>query len=88
MRIRGDDNGYTLWLSAHDTSEWANRAGFRGWVNRFRGVRVKVTVDSNGISEVTINGREGDVPNDELEAIVGDHLPAQFRRLWPIWETK
>ena len=88
MRISGSGKGYTLWLSASDTYDWTHRAGAAWPGSRLNGGRLKVQVDRNGICDVTINGKMGDVPREELEAIVSDHLPAQFRHLWPVWETK
>ena len=47
-----------------------------------------VGVDSNGLCEFTMNGRDGDVSGDELQAIVADHLPADCRHLWPVWAER
>ena len=86
MKFSGNDNGYTLLLSAVDTYEWAHRPGSVWVCSRCSGSRLKVQVDRNGICEMKINGRSGDVPGEELEAIVAAHLPAEFRHLWPVWE--
>ncbi len=89
MRIKehGMRIGYTLWLSAQDTYQWA--WGPIGWACSFlSGKRVVVAVDSNGLCDLSINGGRGDqdCPGDELEAIIADHLPARLHHLWPAWE--
>lgn len=85
MRIQRTGSGYVMWLSANDTYRWATRPG-RAWpCSQCRGERLRVEVDSNGLCDFAINGRDGDMDGTELDAIVGDHLPADLRHLWPVW---
>ena len=82
---------YTLWLSARDTYNWATRPNAIWPCSTLRDHRVMVQVDSNGLCDLTIDGRMPDDPDlgagGELEAIVSDHLPASLRHLWPTWEA-
>jgi hypothetical protein len=89
MRVSypGDPKGYSLWLSANDTYRWAHRAGNSWPCSTLSGKRIALSVDSNGINYLTVNGKEGvDVDENELTAIVADHLPKELRHLWPTWE--
>ena len=86
MRIRKDKNGYVLWLPARDTYDWAHRPDASWPCSTLSGNRVMVVVDSNGLCDLTSNGHGADdIDGHELEAIVADHLPADLRRLWPVW---
>lgn len=72
-------------LSAEDTYRWATRAGASWPCSQLRGNRVAVTVDRNGLCDLSFNGRDADIDGNELDAIVSDHLPADLRHLWPVW---
>jgi hypothetical protein len=77
--------GYVMWLSARDTYNWAHKPQ-RAWpCSAVSNRAIVVSVDDNGIYD--ISGVK-EVIGDELEAIVGDHLPADCRHLWPTWEPK
>ena len=81
--------GYTMWLSARDTYDWAHRDGARWPCSATSDRRLVVGVDGNGIHGLAVDGHEdhdGDIGSDELGAIVADHLPADCRHLWPTWE--
>jgi hypothetical protein len=82
---KGEIKGYTLWLTSQDTSTWATRPGHAWPGSQLRGKRVVVQVDSNGLSDMAVNGKSLDVDGNELEAIVSDKLPKQYRHLWPVW---
>jgi hypothetical protein len=81
--------GYTLWLSARDTYDWARKPGAAWPCSTLEDHRVMVQVDSNGLCDLTIDGRSpadnADIDGTELNAIVADHLPANYRHLWPTW---
>lgn len=80
--------GYTLWLSADDTYNWAHREGAAWPGSTLSGERVVVCVDSNGLCDLTINGKsDQDCDSNELSALVTDHLTEDYRHLWPIWES-
>lgn len=75
--------GYTLWLSARDTAFWS---AFESWpCSKISGHRIRVDVPgSNGLSCFTMDGKFCNVPTNELEAIVTDHLPDDCKHLWPV----
>jgi len=81
------DVGYTMWLSARDTWNWAHRPG-HGFPNSTTSDhRLLIVVDANGLEDFAVDGR-GDndqIAGHELDAIVSDHLPAHLRHLWPTW---
>jgi hypothetical protein len=85
MRIQGCGNGYTIWLSAQDTEDWARRPGASWPCSTLAGHRLRIEVDSNGLCNLSVDGRYGDVDGHELDACVADHLPAEYRHLWPVW---
>lgn len=89
----GKTIGYTLWLSARDTYRWANRSGARWPGSTLADHRLVVTVDQNGLCDLTVDGRYdwadldgNDLDGNELDALVADHVPAGCRHLWPVWE--
>ena len=88
MRISGKDNGYALLLSPDETYGWAHKPGATWPGSRYSDSQLLVQVDRYGICELTVNGTPDDGPGDELDAIVADHLPAEFRHLWPVWGKK
>lgn len=94
MRISKQKNkagkvlSYTMWLSADDTYSWAAT-----WpCSNTKDKKVMVKVDDNGICEYTVKSIGGKkvefVNNDELAAIIRDHLPYDCRHLWPLWEEE
>jgi len=85
MRIKKTSDGYTLWLSASDTYNWAHKPGACWPCSMLADKRLRVSVDSNGIYDLQIDGRDGDCPADELQAVIADHLPADCRKYWPVW---
>lgn len=88
MRIKAwpDNTGYSMWLSANDTYNWAHRPGKSWPCSQLSGKRLVVEVDSNGLCDLAIDGRtDTDCDGSELDAIVDDHLPAYLRHLWPSW---
>lgn len=93
MKIKRQNGGYTLWLSANDTYWWATGQGPNGktWpCSTCQGKRLVVCVDDNGLWNLFVNGRdqypqEDEISGDELDAIVADHLPSDLRHLWPVW---
>jgi hypothetical protein len=72
--MRQKDN--TIWLSANDTYDWANRPGAR-WPGSFlAGRRLVATFEDNGdLVDLLIDGGQGDqdCPSDEFDAIIADH---------------
>ncbi len=86
MRIQKHEGGYTMWLSAFDTYEWAHKAGAIWPCSTLSDKRCMVTVNFNGLCDFTVNGRDSDsIDGTELAAIVSDHLPEDCRQFWPTW---
>lgn len=82
----GRITGYTIWLSADDTEAWAHKPTAYWPCSAYSGKRLAVCVDSNGLCDLAVNGRDdSDGDGDELAAMVGDHLPKEYRHLWPTW---
>lgn len=72
MRFLDQGNGFSLWLSANDTYNWANKRNAWWPCSFLSGKRLVVQFDRNGLLDLTINGGKGDqdCPADELSAIV------------------
>jgi hypothetical protein len=86
--IRHGTTGYTMYLSAQDTCNWATCPGKRWPCSRLAGHHTVVQVDRNGLFDFSVTGSQsnGPIENNELEACVADHLPADLRRFWPTWK--
>lgn len=70
MRVQITGNRIKLWLSASDTAIWARR-----WpCSTLGGKRLFAEFDSNGLCDLTINGRDGDCDGNEFDAITADFL--------------
>ena len=79
---------YTMWLSAHDTYQWAHKAGASWPCSQLSNHQAVICVDSNGLYDLTIDDGKGnqDIDGAELAACVSDHLPAHLHHLWPVWK--
>jgi hypothetical protein len=87
MRIQKHEGGYTMWLSARDTYEWAHKAGAAWPCSTLSDKRCMVVVDGTGLCDFTVNGRDNyGTGGAELDAIVSDHLPEDMRQFWPTWK--
>jgi hypothetical protein len=87
-QVKGFAVGYTLWLSANDTYNWAHRPRHRWPCSTLSNKRLRIDVDNSGLSDLTVNGK----PNlDNIDAIEFDALVSHFTvnteamGLWPIW---
>lgn len=75
MRIRRSQYGTTVWASAHDTYQWAHKAGAAWPCSTLSDNRIMVTLDASGdVVDFTLNGRDGDVDSHELNAFLADVL--------------
>lgn len=76
MRTQISKEGVCLWLSARDTTRWANGAlgGGRWPSSALAGKRLFAAFDSNGLLELTVNGRDCDVDVSEFNAVTSDYL--------------
>ena len=90
MRIHAaNGSGYTMWLSATDTGNWANKVGAAWPCSTVAHHRLVVCVDSNGLCDLSSDSRPVEEFNsNELKAIVADHLPEHLKHLWPTWAEK
>lgn len=78
--------GYTLWLSARNTYDWATRPGAAWPCSELSNLPLRISVDRNGLWDLSIDrGRIQDCSGHELQAIVSDHLPIDCQHFWPIW---
>ena len=80
--------GYTMWLSANDTRDWADRPGGVWPGSTLGGHRLRIEVDRKGLADLAADGKADQhwVDAWELDAIITDHLPAHLRHLWPVWD--
>jgi hypothetical protein len=84
----GPVTGYTIWLSATDTRDWATRPNHLWPCSELSGNRLVASIDRNGVWELAVNGNtDFDVDGTELGACIADHLPADCRHLWPCWDV-
>lgn len=74
MRMTED----AIWLSARDTYEWAHRTGASWPCSTLSGHRVFAAFDSNGLCDLTIDGKDGDCDAHELSAIISDLSKGRF----------
>ena len=87
MRIKKHDDGYSIWLSANDTYNWANKSD-RSWpCSVLADNRFFASVDKNGLCDFTLNGKMACVDDNELVACITDHLPDDLKRYWPCWKS-
>ena len=77
MKKQVSEKGFKLWVSANETYDWAQKTGRSGasWpCSELSSKRLFVEFDSRGLVDLAINGRVRDCPNDELTALVTDHI--------------
>ena len=84
LGTKNEIRGYTLWLSKNDTENWATRSGNSWPCSTARGKALLIVCDAMGICDG--NKAALQVDGHELDAIVSDHLPKEYRHLWPVWE--
>jgi hypothetical protein len=88
MRLRIDETGFVLHLSASDTSRWARASG-RSWpCSTMEGSRFVLVYDSNGLCDGSQDGKElGDVDGRELDSCVADHVARRLPDSHP-WKSE
>ena len=75
MRIKQNEYGVKLWLSANNTYDWAHRPGVSWPCSTLAGKRVFAEFDNHGdLVDVAINGRLADCDGNEFNAITSDFL--------------
>ena len=90
ISINKGRTGYTLWLSARDTYDWAHRVGHTWPCSTLSKNRCRIDVDSNGLCDFSVNGKSdnGEIDGCELDACVSNHIPLEVQHLWPTWKAK
>ncbi len=87
MKYQIEPARVTIWLSARDTAEWAQRPGALWPCSFLSGKRVMATFVAGGLVALEINGGRGsqDVLCDELNAITSDFLRPILPQDHPAW---
>lgn len=77
MRVKRNQHGTKLWLSANDTYKWASRPDAAWLCSTLTNRRVFAEFDGRGdLVDLAIDGGRGnqDCDGHELDSIVADHL--------------
>lgn len=85
MRTHINESHVTLWLSANDTYNWAHRSGSSWPCSQLSGRRLMAQFDSNGLCDITIDGRNRDCDATEFNAITSDYLATRLPADHPAW---
>ena len=88
MRAKDNGSSVTLWASANDTYEWANRIGSEWPCSTLSGHRIRATFDSNGLVDLTFDGAWpvtwGGIDSHELSACCADLLSERIDETHPV----
>jgi len=75
MRVLDNGNSVVLWASANDTYDWAHKPGAAWPCSTLSGHRFVAAFDTNGLYELTVNGRDAPtIDGCEFNAITSDLL--------------
>lgn len=89
MRLKDNGDSITLWASKWDTEEWATKPGAAWPCSTLRGRRFVASFDSNGLYDLTVNGRmpseSDDIDGNELSAICADFIDERIPQDHPVW---
>ena len=87
MQVQTTPSQVTIWLSARDTDGWAHKPGAAWPCSVLSGRRLVATLDSNGLCDLTVNGRDSpdDLTGVELSAICADHLAGRLHADHPAY---
>ena len=87
MRTKIYDNQVMVWLNADETDTWGRKWPCSG----FRGERVFAAFDSNGIYDMTVNGKEtydrDDIDGNAFSCCIADHLRHKLNENHPVYEV-
>lgn len=79
MRLKTLENtGFKVWVSANETYTWANRQGNSWPCSQLAGKRLFAEFDANGLCDLAVNGKEMDLWEGELLALLGDLVPPKL----------
>lgn len=85
MRTLIHETSVKLWLSAHDTYQWAHKAGASWPCSQLSDKRLFAEFDRNGLCDLAVNGRSADVDGNELSACCADHLARKLPKEHPCY---
>lgn len=75
MRIQRHGGTVKVWLSEHDTYNWAHRAGYSWPCSELSAKRIFAEFHNGDLVEMTVNGKMGvEVGMTEFTAIIEDHI--------------
>ncbi len=74
MRTQRHGNTVKVWLSANDTYGWANRPSESWPCSYLSNKRLFAEFQNGDLIDISVNGKDSDVPSDELNAIIEDFL--------------
>lgn len=85
MRLQQHSGGFTVKISARETTDWARKPGAAWPCSELSGKRLLACFDSNGLNDFALNGRSADCPADEFNACLVDHLSGKLSKDNPAW---
>lgn len=85
MQVKVYETGVRIWLSANDTHRWANRPHASWPCSQLADRRVFAEFDSNGLLDMSIDGRCEDCDATEFNALVCDHLRERLPKDHPCY---
>ena len=74
MRTQRYGRTVKVWLSAHDTYEWAHRTGAAWPCSTLSDKRLFAEFQNGDLVDLAINGRSGDCDAHEFNAMIEDFL--------------
>ena len=87
MRVVDMGTSVSLSVSASDTYDWARKPGAAWPCSTLSGHRFVAYFDSNGLYDLTVDGRDApdDIDGHELSAICSDMLRDRLAQDHPVW---
>ena len=85
MRFEDNGDSIAIWLSARDTYEWARKPGAAWPCSSLEGKRISAAFDTNGLYDLTINGKDLDCDANEFNAITSDFIATKIDKSHPCY---
>lgn len=85
MRVNITDSAVKLWLSENDTYNWAHKPGAAWPCSQLSGSRLFAEFDSNGLCDLTVDGKSGDCDVTEFNAMTSDYLAQRLPSGHPLY---
>ena len=73
MRSKVFGKFFQVWLSAHDTYTWATKPGGAWPCSTLKDKRLFAEFHDGDLVDLEVNGKTGDVPIEEFNAIIEDY---------------